>query len=1158
MEDAGVQNTGAGRILVQNIENVKGGTQGDTLYGSSQSNKLYGNDGDDILDGRAGVDSLYGGANNDTLKGGAGDDFIDGGDDNDTVDYSDTNNAVNLTLADGVDADATASIAGGEVDTIRNVENIIGSQSSDILTGNNTVNTLTGGGGNDTFKASDGEDTIIGNTGGKDTLDYSSRGTLNGTDGIEVTLNGESESTLKENGGAKDHLYSIENVIGTKADDTITGDSFSNTLKGQEGADTLSGGDGSDYLVGGDGIDTVDYSYVSSGNTEGVNVDLDNNKGVNLNNSEVDILEGIENVIGTSHDDTIFGNSLDNVLDGKAGDDTLRGGAGDDTFKGGDGVDTVDYRDVGVKLNIDLGSLAPTEVAAGQGTDTFEEIEGVIGGTNDDILKGTNGANNLRGYLGDDTLIGFGVSDTTNGSVDSLDGGEGNDTVSFGYSLNDINLSLSVGNSEQNTADGKVVVTNVENIEGGFGDDTLTGNNFVNTLSGGFGDDTLIGQGKNDTLDGGKDSNSHRFTGVGSFALTMVGVVITVTGASAQDIVDDFNTKNAARIIAGDESLGTITTNGSEIYLQTKATVDTVTGFTEHKNDYTFIDTVDYSGLATESIAVDLTQASEQVSVTGGTEDSKDTLIDIEKIIGTNQDDQFIGDATANTFLAGDGDDIINGGAGSDYIDGGAGDDIINGGDDDDVLNGGTGNDTFISTVGDGIDTIDGGSGNDTVKYETLSGNVSVTLDKNNQVRVKIDGVDNDYIKDIENIESGSGADTLTGDSENNTLKSNNGDDTLSGGAGDDYLDGGNHTQTDDSQGSTTVKTGAGDTADYSYLDTAGENKGVYVDLGQGTAGDRDGGTLVGTDTLENLENVVGSNFDDSLVGDGLNNTLNGSEGNDTLKGGAGDDELIGGDGTDTADFSDATDSVTVDLSVASGTSVDIGAGLGSDTFNSIEGAIGGNYDDTLKGTASENTLIGNDGDDTLLGNGAGSGEIDYLDGGANGVKGDYVSFDYLSKASTENGIKVDLSNTNEQDTDGNLVADLQIIDIENVQGSTSKDTITGNSSNNKLEGLAGDDTFYGSEGTDSIDGGTEDTADVVDYKNLASGVELTVNSDDSVTVQKNATHNDTLNDIEIVKATDNVDTLTGNDNNNTLYAGGGADTLIGNAGDDVLYGESW
>ncbi|MEO1520617.1 MAG: lysophospholipase, partial [Cyanobacteria bacterium J06633_2] len=55
-----------------------------------------------------------------------------------------------------------------------------------------------------------------------------------------------------------------------------------------------------------------------------------------------------------------------------------------------------------------------------------------------------------------------------------------------------------------------------------------------------------------------------------------------------------------------------------------------------------------------------------------------------------------------------------------------------------------------------------------------------------------------------------------------------------------------------------------------------------------------------GTDTLSNIDNLVGSFYDDTLVGNSSDNILNGGEGNDILRGGLGNDTLAGGLGNDT------------------------------------------------------------------------------------------------------------------------------------------------------------------------------------------------------------------------------------------------------------------
>ena len=125
-------------------------------------------------------------------------------------------------------------------------------------------------------------------------------------------------------------------------------------------------------------------------------------------------------------------------------------------------------------------------------------------------------------------------------------------------------------------------------------------------------------------------------------------------------------------------------------------------------------------------------------------------------------------------------------------------------------------------------------------------------------------------------IHAGAGDDVLTAGAGNNELHGEAGDDLLYSGPGNELLDGG---------------TGH-DTASY-----ANAGAGVQVDLSLLGAQD----TLsAGTDTLEGIENLVGSNFNDSLIGDGHSNLISGGLGSDVLNGGGGDDFLIGGLGNNT------------------------------------------------------------------------------------------------------------------------------------------------------------------------------------------------------------------------------------------------------------------
>lgn len=212
------------------------------------------------------------------------------------------------------------------------------------------------------------------------------------------------------------------------------------------------------------------------------------------------------------------------------------------------------------------------------------------------------------------------------------------------------------------------------------------------------------------------------------------------------------------------------------------------------------------------------------------------------------------------------------------------------------------------------------------------------------------------------------GDDRLVGDNGKESLIGGNGNDWLSGGNGKDQLNGGSGYDFHDG--------GDGiDTVDY-----AGSWGKVYVDLGTG----KGSGAEAADDTYANIENVLGSAFDDRLTdnaganrltGGAGNDALNGADGNDILVGGAGADVLNGGAGDrDAADYQSAGAAVTVNL-VTGGT----GGEAAGDTYKGVEFVYGSGFDDVITGDDAINRLVGNAGNDALDG---GKGN-DYLVGGA-------------------------------------------------------------------------------------------------------------------------------------------------------------------------------
>jgi Ca2+-binding RTX toxin-like protein len=123
---------------------LTGTESADVTISLAGDDEVYGLGGDDRLEGGPGNDSLFGGAGDDILTGGDGANLIYGGEGIDTVDYSDAAGGVTVDLGRGT---ARSSSGRSIRDTLSDVENVVGSSSSDRIVGDVENNDLDGGAG---------------------------------------------------------------------------------------------------------------------------------------------------------------------------------------------------------------------------------------------------------------------------------------------------------------------------------------------------------------------------------------------------------------------------------------------------------------------------------------------------------------------------------------------------------------------------------------------------------------------------------------------------------------------------------------------------------------------------------------------------------------------------------------------------------------------------------------------------------------------------------------------------------------------------------------------------------------------------------------------------------------------------------------------------
>ena len=833
--------------------------------------------------------------------------------------------------------------------------------------------------------------------------------------------------TLNEASGA----LPAANLFGGVGNDTLTGGSGGDLLFGQSGNDTLLGRGGTDLLFGGEGNDTL---------------------------------------TGGDADDQVFGESGDDRMIWNPGDDTdlNEGGAGNDTVEvnGGNGTEDFTVTANGTRVrfdrinpapfSIDIGTSENLVLNANGGDDTFSasgnlasliEIT-VDGGTGNDTILGSNGADMLFGGDGDDFI----------------DGNQGNDTALLGAG------------------------DDVFQWDPGDGSDIVEGQDGVDTM-------LFNGSAINEIFEVSANGGRVRFTrNIGNIVMDLNDVEqldLNALGGPDTLTVNDLTGTDMARVTA--DLAGTIGGTAGDGQADVIA-VNATNG----------ADIIDIFGAGTSVSVVGLAA---RVDVRNS-EGANDSLV----VNALGGDDGVTATTLPAgviklTIDGGTGDDTLLGSQGADVFRGGDGDDFVFGDNGDDVAFLGAGDDVFQWNPGDGNDTVEGQGGLDTLLFfgANIAENIDISANGGRVIFFRnIASVTMD-LDDVETIDFRAlgGADNIVvGDLSGTDVTQVRLNLTGPNGGGDGAADSITVTGT---QGADVIKVqGSGTSATVTGLHTV-----VNITNSEGANDSLTINGLGGDDVIDatSLEAGVikltlnGGLGVDVFFGSDGDDLINGGDGDDVAFMGAGDDTFVwnpgddndileGQAGFDTMLFNGANIAENIDI-FANGGRVIFFRNVANVTMdlNDVEGidfnALGGADNivvHDLSGTDVTEVNV-----NLAAAGGAGDGQPDSVT--VQGTNGDDVAL-VVGDASgvAVLGLAAQINITGAEAANDRLI--IQALDGDDVveasglaagamllteDGGNGDDVLIGGSGNDTLLGGAGDDVLIGGPGIDILDGGTGD-----------------------------------------------------------------------------------
>jgi Ca2+-binding RTX toxin-like protein len=647
---------------------------------------------------------------------------------------------------------------------------------------------------------------------------------------------------------------------------------------------------------------------------------------------------GRVDVVGGTGADTILGGSVLSTalyLSGGDGADMLEGGGGNDSLAGGKGADSL------------LAGAGSDTLRGGDGLDTisialgeFDATDRIEGGLGNDVLLlasgGTLGATRFATGVSGIEAIAVGAAETDGVGI----------TLPGSLSTGGVPMTIT-GALGGDTVNATGVQTAFL-MDGGAGNDHLTGGGLADSLVGGTGNDSLFGNNGDDTVDGG-DGNDRLGGGAGNDLLLGGAGDDTMTAGAGADTLDLGTGFDRVDGGGGNDLYRVLATQltSSDLIADEAGAADTLE-ILDVFNTLTF----SFSGISISGALAGRIQGIERFLLGSGN----------DTILATSA----IGDsAGANvvTVSGGAGNDrldvsqvvrlttplafLLDGGEGADSLVGGRGADTLSPGSGDDRVTGGLGNDVFLvlsAELGAG-DTLDGETGTDTLR---LIGNEALGSDR----FAGLAGIE------IVELADGGQAITLPGafaDALGFTMA------TIRGGDGDDLVDvgafaAGRRVTVELGDGDDTLFGGAGNDSVFAGAGVDAINVGAGVNRVTFAVGELSALDIVTASTASAFDTLVVSVAAGQTLTQGA---LAGVSGFDTFNFNGGEGSAVRLPGTLVSQSGQSS----VNVNVTGGSMAVDGRALAS-AFR----LDGGSFNDTLFGGSGADTLLGNGGDDVHVG----------------------------------------------------------------------------------------------------------------------------------------------------------------------------------------------